>query len=192
MARNWLKCIVPTRLYDSIHARVNQVASSLFMARLRLSRLYVFKYWKAGLLTDDEFLLQLSRINLGSDYTVGISSHDAYHNVVAFKFSCLVNEIAWGDQSRMEMDDIFDKISIFISEITLHLLAEEKEMIEHNYPKMTSHKLEHDSFLADIIVLADGINQNEYGVEGLLFFIGSWLSGHILISDRYYGEFLDN
>lgn len=185
-----MNIILLTRLRAWARAKAAEMVAAICSARQRLIRKSIWKRRKPRPQTRNEFLAQLSRITIDRDCTFGIASLDSHHKMISILFNGLVNEAAWSGQSKAGMHLILHRLSILISAISEHFINEEAVMKTYSYPQELNYKLQHDGFLVDILELMECIETEDYGVEEFLFFVGSWWSGHILISDKRLSEFL--
>ncbi len=159
-------------------------------ARLRSVRKSIWKTKNPKSQRREDVLLQLSRLELGEDYALGIASVDAHHKIIALVFNGLVREVSSSGASEADRQSIYNRISLLVSSIGEHFVDEEREMAEAKYLGASSHKKQHDEFLVDVMMLMESMENEDYGVEEFIFFIGSWWSGHLLISDRRFGDFI--
>lgn len=80
-----------------------------------------------------------------------------------------------------------------LKEYTLyHFESEEKLMEKYRYPKLFSHKIEHESFIRKLQeLLKKDVDADQVKVTlEIIQFIADWIENHILKSDSQYGEFL--
>ncbi len=164
--------------------------SELQATRQRSIRKSIWKEKKPQPHKGEKLITQLSNIGIGDDYTVGIASIDSHHRIIALMFNSLVTEFSIANSHTIDMKSVFHRISTLITAISDYFISEEREMINQNNPRIRLHKKQHDEFLVDIMMLMDSIKDEDYGIEEFLFFVGSWWSGHVLISDKNFAEFL--
>ena len=192
MIGKWLRLNSLVQLGRWAQMMIARLRSDMRAAHQRSVRKSIWKNKKAQRQPHENFLMQLSSIDLGGEYSLGIASVDNHHRIIALMFNGLVKEVAGSNPLGQDMQDIFHRLSVLISAIGEHFLDEEREMAAHMYPRRFLHKKQHDEFLVDVMMLMDSLKHEDYGIEEFIFFIGSWWSGHILISDKYFGEFLDH
>ncbi|MEI8396556.1 MAG: hemerythrin domain-containing protein [Rhodospirillaceae bacterium] len=171
---------------------VHFVRSIVDTARKKSARKAIWNNKKKRKVTidfDNSFLTQLSMLDLGNDYVVHIGSIDRHHKFIVLMYNGLVKEVGATYRSQRDMDSIFHRLSVLLSAMGEHFIEEERAMAEYNYPNRFLHKKQHDLFLMAVVGLMDSVKAEDAKIEELVFYIGSWLSGHILISDKYFGEF---
>lgn len=119
------------------------------------------------------------------EYAVGVESIDEQHKqlfVIGNKIYDLLENYL--------LDDKYDKIVVIINELKgytkYHFQSEEEYMMSIRYPKLLSHKVEHDDFIAKIeeTDLNEIDNNQEKFIRDLLLFVFNWISEHILQNDK--------
>lgn len=126
-------------------------------------------------------------IQWSDEYRLGLNDIDEQHKylfAIANKaYNLLTNEL------RL---DKYDQIMEILDELrdytVVHFNQEEQYMASIGYPKLLSHKVQHDDFVAkisnvDLNTVDD--NQDKYLLD-LLEFFAEWLMNHILKTDRMY------
>jgi hemerythrin len=121
-------------------------------------------------------------------FAIGIPEIDQQHQELFFRLSKLRDGIVGGD--RTEVSRLFDFLGKYVM---VHFGAEERWMVESQYPGYEAHKAEHDDFMQDYLrytveidrrgpTLLTGMRVNNW--------IAGWLKNHILVSDMALGRFL--
>ena len=93
-------------------------------------------------------------------------------------------------------EDNYDEIMKSLQDLkeytVYHFKAEEKLMEQYHYPKLISHKIEHETFIRDLQeLLKKDVDANQVKVSlDIIQFVANWIENHILKSDSQYGEFL--
>lgn len=72
-----------------------------------------------------------------------------------------------------------------------HFQREEALMRQAEYPDAEGHAGIHRSFLGQLALIRREIGAEGPGLAFLYEYLHRWIAGHILISDRKFGEFLD-
>ncbi len=128
-----------------------------------------------------------SPIDLTDAYKVGITTIDREHQFLIGLYNGLVSAVRRGNARDM-WDDAFQKLVAYADQ---HFANEERLMIARKYPDYDNHKRQHDNFIQNLNLLAtERANRNEEAaLELLLAFIGQWIRGHILITDKQLGEY---
>lgn len=123
------------------------------------------------------------------DLKLGISAIDEQHEKLL--------EIANRAYELLKDDLRFDKYDEIVSILTelkdytvYHFNAEEEYMKSIGYPRLLSHKVEHNDFvdkMNDVNLDTVDSNQDKYILE-LLDFIAGWVVSHINKTDRLYAQ----
>jgi hemerythrin len=72
-----------------------------------------------------------------------------------------------------------------------HFLREEALMRQRGYPDYDKHKQMHDSFCDLVQKLVATGSPTDDDIEFLMNYVEMWLYGHILVLDKWFGEWLD-
>ena len=73
-----------------------------------------------------------------------------------------------------------------------HFLSEENLMHEINYPDTSDHALIHSELLMQMDMLLAKVSHHKEFPEDLLFFLNTWLVGHIVHEDMKIAEYANN
>lgn len=89
-------------------------------------------------------------------------------------------------------DDIMQTLQDLQEYTIYHFQSEEKLMEKYKYPKLLSHKIEHESFIRELQeLLKKDVDDNQVKISlEIIQFIANWIENHILKSDSQYGDFL--
>lgn len=82
-------------------------------------------------------------------------------------------------------------IEDLIDYATYHFSAEELLMKENKYPRLEEHIIQHDQFSKRVLEFQTGYLRGDNSLTlAVLSFLKTWLSNHILVSDKNYGYFV--
>lgn len=181
-----------SRLAKLVKAPVNIILHKMQERKQDAERKAIWKTSKAvAKPTYNRRLLDIATIGFDESYTIGISAVDTKHKVIMMAYNTLVNDATKFRRSRSRARILADRLKPLLMTFSEHFSEEEEIMFHENYPGLFRHVCQHDQFMHDIITLSDEIEGERADFEQLIFFIGAWLSGHILISDRYFGDFYE-
>lgn len=116
-------------------------------------------------------------------YTVGNTLLDAHHRVF---FEMLKEFMALKDKNDREAIRL--RIEFLIEYAAMHFGAEERLMLQSNFPDLKAHKATHDAFTQEILAIKAAFDKSPSTVSGddVLKFMQNWLISHILGSDKQY------
>jgi hemerythrin len=121
-------------------------------------------------------------------YAVNIAALDRQHQGLFDTINELNDAMANGEGAAAT-DRVLQKL---VNYALTHFAAEEMLMTRHNFPGLTSHKEEHQKFVADVTHFIEEYRSGKTGVPvSLLTFLQCWLKKHILAADKEYGAFLN-
>lgn len=86
---------------------------------------------------------------------------------------------------------VADFLAALVEYADTHFKREEALMLRHQCPDYAKHKRMHDAFASFVVTLAQKVEVQEEDVNFLLNYIEIWLLGHILIVDKWLGEYLE-
>ena len=137
----------------------------------------------------DRGLLDFSKIVFDDSYEIGIDIIDNKHRLIMLLYNKLVSDIILL-HGRLETSRVIsERLGALVRLLGEHFADEERIMLNLNYPKLFYHKCEHDEFMVKLLEMTEQIKEGNSNYEQLVYYIGAWSSGHMLISDRYFGEF---
>jgi hemerythrin len=121
-------------------------------------------------------------------FAVGIPEIDQQHQELFYRLSKLLEGIVGGD--RAEVARLIDFLGQYV---VTHFGAEERWMVESEYPDYEAHKAEHDRFMQDYLRYSVELEQKgPTALVGMRVnnWIADWLRSHIMVSDMALGRFL--
>jgi hemerythrin-like metal-binding protein len=130
------------------------------------------------------------KIRWTGDLDVGISVIDSQHKEFIDRVNSLFASIVMGEGRKETLREMK-----FLRDYAVHHFGTEETIMErHQYPSLQSHKGEHASFLRNLIALRDDL-QSEDDISSAHVVrvnakVVAWIVGHIMQSDRKFGEFL--
>jgi hemerythrin len=87
------------------------------------------------------------------------------------------------------VDKILDKLMTYAG---LHFTAEESLMERHEFPGLSTHRIQHELFRKKMIFFLEKQRTAKAGVAvELLLFLQTWLKKHVLKTDKLYSAFLN-
>ena len=134
-------------------------------------------------------ILDFAAINFDDSYVVGINIIDSKHKIIMLTYNSLVNDAMRLRRSKSKARQLTERLMPLLMTISEHFSEEEEVMLKQNFPNLYNHKCQHDQFMCDALLMIEEIEAGRQDYEQLIFFIGAWISGHMLISDRYFSDF---
>ena len=87
------------------------------------------------------------------------------------------------------VDGILDRLVTYAG---LHFAAEESLMERHDFPGLSTHRMQHEMFREKMMSFLEKHRTAKAGVSvELLLFLQTWLKGHVLRTDKQYSAFLN-
>jgi len=121
------------------------------------------------------------------EYTVGIQEVDEQHKTLVGLLNQLHDAIH-RKVGRVASREILDRLAEYT---TTHFLLEESLMRVAGYPGFTIHKQQHEDLLHEVHDLQRKLDQEHVTITfELLHFLKSWLTQHIIESDKRFGAYL--
>ncbi len=121
-----------------------------------------------------------------SSYSIGISVIDEEHK----KLLGLVNRFLGALHTRNEKDVIKETFDSLLEYTRVHFANEEEFMANYKYPDLKEHKKEHIRLTKQVLQLNK--DKNYIFSDSIADFLISWLTGHILTSDRKYAQYIES
>jgi len=122
------------------------------------------------------------------NYSVNIKLIDEQHKKLIEIINLLYNSMKQGEANRALGEILNDLISY----ATAHFSTEEKLLDDFDYPEVEFHKEEHQNFIQKITDFKEAFDSGKMGISvDLLEFLKSWLSKHIIKSDKKFGPYLN-
>ncbi|MDR5659608.1 bacteriohemerythrin [Serpentinicella sp. ANB-PHB4] len=130
--------------------------------------------------------------NWRDEFSCKISNFDNQHKKL-FELGDHLHDLVSSQSDQDNYDEIMDTLYELKEYTVYHFKAEEALMEKHRYPKLLSHKIEHDLFIDEVNKLfKKDVDDDQVKVSmDILQFIANWIENHILKSDSLYGEFLN-
>ena len=88
---------------------------------------------------------------------------------------------------RLLIDSVFQEL---IRYTTMHFGAEERFMMEHDFPGLDSHRCIHTDFIHKLHELLARNRDDTTLSTTTLNFLSDWITTHIKGNDREYGQFI--
>ena len=126
-------------------------------------------------------------IQWSEEYRLGLNSIDEQHKYL-FAVANKAYELLKNDLRLDKYDQILEILDELRDYTVVHFKEEEQYMASIGYPKLLSHKVQHDDFIqkiSNIDLNKVDDNQDKYLLD-LLDFFAEWLLNHILKTDRMY------
>ncbi|MDA8432629.1 MAG: bacteriohemerythrin [Nitrospiraceae bacterium] len=138
-----------------------------------------------GLRTADALKIQWT-----ADLAVGFSVIDAQHREFVERVNALFSSIALGEGRKETL-----RAMKFLHEYAVHHFATEEQIMErHEYPRLAAHKAEHAAFLRNLLSLRKEVSSEEDISSAHVVMVNAkvvdWIVGHIITSDKRFGDFL--
>ena len=180
------------RLVRLVQDPVNSILNKMQKRKEDAARKAIWKTSKATIQpAHNRRLLDIAIINFDDSYTIGISAIDTKHKVIIIAYNTLINDATKFRRSRSRARTLAERLKPLIITLSEHFTEEEAIMFHENYQGLFRHVCQHDQFMHNILTLSDEIESERADFDQLIFFIGAWLSGHIPISDRYFGDYYE-
>ena len=135
-------------------------------------------------------LLDIALLNFDENFIIGLPEIDKQHKLIMISYNTIVRDALQLRKSKDATARLTAKIKPIFQIIGEHFSGEEALMRAHKYPELLNHICQHDQFMCDSLSMLEVADERSIGFEQLIFFIGAWISGHILITDRYFCDFL--
>ena len=132
-----------------------------------------------------DILDNLSKLSDSESIDAGIPLLDEQHSKIVDKYNDFVNSLR--DQSLA--DQRSEKFESLISYIGLHFVVENSAMKMLSYPLCDLHVAQHAGFITQVNNMIAELRDGSLAIEGLVLYMGHWLLGHVLISDKEFEEF---
>jgi len=126
-------------------------------------------------------------VEWSDSFSVGDVLMDAHHRI----FFEMIKE--FGEHpDKSNHDAIKERIAFLIEYATMHLSAEEKLMLQANYPGFDEHKVVHDAFAQDLLSINASFakDPNSITADTILKIMQGWLVNHIMDSDKRYAPYV--
>lgn len=122
------------------------------------------------------------------EYRVNIAVLDQQHQGLFDTVNELERALRVGE-GNATIDQILDQLVTYAG---LHFVAEESLMERHDFPGLSTHRLQHEMFRKQIATFLEKHRAGKSGVAvELLLFMQTWLKSHVLKIDKRYSAFLN-
>ena len=130
-------------------------------------------------------------IEWNSDLSIGVLEVDVQHKILFEKFNTFVDAY----QADKDQEEVLRMFWFLEAYAITHFKDEEKLMQEVDFPDFLRHREKHKSFADELLKLkerltAEGPSQKVF--SKMATFISGWLLGHITVTDRAIGDFINN
>jgi hemerythrin len=124
-----------------------------------------------------------------NEYSVGVPEMDNQHQ----KLVTLLNQL---DESmgKGKGKEVIGKILAELVKYTqTHFSNEEFLLLSHNYPDLSSHKLEHVKLTQRVLAFKNDFDAGKATLTiPVMNFLENWLVNHIQVRDKLYGKMIAN
>ena len=120
-------------------------------------------------------------------YAIGQKTVDADHQRLFELFNQFSAALAAGE-TREAANRFLGELADYSE---YHFQREEGLMRASGYPDFAKHKTMHDGFAAFVRKQSATESHNPEEVQFLQNYVEMWLCGHILVMDKWFGEWLD-
>lgn len=132
--------------------------------------------------------LPLERLVLQEAFLTGVSSVDEEHRFLIGIYNSFVDAINSGHGAEV----VGEVMAELVAYTDYHFANEEQIMEKVRYPEFVIHKSQHDNFISAIADIEEKRSHGEVSLVSVAQFIGRWVQGHILITDKKLGEFVQS
>lgn len=123
------------------------------------------------------------------EYSVSVSVFDAQHK----KLFALAQNLQDAMRAGKGRDVLARCLNDLVAYTKTHFAEEESLLERHDYPDLSTHRLQHAQLIKKISEFQDQFNSgNAFITIELMEFIQNWIAKHILQSDHNYGAFFNN
>lgn len=128
-------------------------------------------------------------IEWNQGFSVGIAEMDNQHKQLVV----LLNDLYSAMQSKKSSETIGKVLNKLISYTEKHFSDEEEFMKKHSYPGIGSQVKEHKAFTDKVLKFKSDYDSGKTSISvSVTSFLKDWLVNHISISDKKYGEYINN
>ncbi|WP_048093592.1 bacteriohemerythrin [Geoglobus acetivorans] len=131
----------------------------------------------------------MALISWNESFSVNIKEIDEQHKKLVSMINRLHDAMLEGKGKEIMGELLNDMVEYTIT----HFSTEEKLMEQYNYPGYIKHKAEHEQFVSKVGEFKKKYEDGQLTLTmEVLSFLKSWLTNHILNSDKKYGPFFNN
>jgi hemerythrin len=122
------------------------------------------------------------------ELSIGIQELDEEHK----QWLAILNELHSAMNDNNDVKTIQDVVMRMLEYTAMHLTHEETHMLEHKYNLFESHKEKHSLLIHKIKLLLEHVNEGSNFRLAIETFslLKKWLTNHIMVSDKKYGEYI--
>ena len=121
-------------------------------------------------------------------YKVNVTILDQQHQELFDIVNKLERALRVGE-GNAAIDGILDRLMTYVG---LHFAIEESLMERHEFPGLSSHRVQHEMFRTRMMTFLEKHRAAKPGVSvELLLFLQTWLKTHVLKTDKQYTAFLN-
>lgn len=122
-------------------------------------------------------------VEWNESFSVGNVLMDAHHRVF-FEMIKEFSELP----DKNNRDAIKKRIEFLLEYAAMHLGAEEKLMLQANYPGFDCHKAVHDAFVQKLLSIKASFDKDPTSIaaDNIMKIMQDWLVEHIVGSDKRY------
>jgi len=133
----------------------------------------------------------MDSIHWTQDYSVQIAEFDKQHEGLIEILNTLYEN---RDGSFSQKREVVGVAMIQLKEYARqHFAAEEKILLQFNYPEYTKHKEEHQLFIDTVNEFIQIYRSGSQTLSSkTIDFLNKWFLTHILVTDKQYSPFLNN
>ncbi|MFO0753732.1 MAG: bacteriohemerythrin [Thermodesulfovibrionales bacterium] len=130
----------------------------------------------------------MSFLSWGDQYKVNVAGLDTQHR----KLFDMVNEMHDAMRAGKGNEVIGATLTNLLGYVKTHFAEEERLMSSNSYPDFARHKQEHDQLTQKALDLHKQFSEGKPVLSfDVMNFLKSWLTQHILGTDKKYGPFLN-
>jgi len=127
----------------------------------------------------------MAYIDWQDSYSVKVKELDDDHKKLILSINTL-HQALMEDRMRDAQKRTVDEMISYAAD---HFAAEEKYMLQFNFPGYQKHKKEHDQFAAKALDLQGRMDKAGLVLSlEILSFLKDWLQDHILVVDKEYAD----
>ena len=126
------------------------------------------------------------------EYLTNIGELDAQHQKLVELINDFYADLLQHKESDQKQSSIVKTLERLMAYSLYHFEAEEKLMLQYEYPGYEKHKEEHERFKLHVARLMKEQNETMPVLPfPLVVFLKDWLTSHVLKTDKQYGPYLN-
>ncbi len=118
-------------------------------------------------------------------FDVGYDLFNEQHKEI-FRLQNRVVNLLCGDAGPHELSPVLNGLIRYCES---HFREEEALMEQYGYADLADHREQHERLVMRIFALAEGLDTENFNRERLLDFLNTWITGHIMKTDKRYRRF---